>query len=75
MGRPLVFDNRINILTYFQTYEQWKEALPDTQFIKDLLPSSENIDAWRSSLIDFKDKIKDAVPDFELGNYYLNLLI
>ncbi|KAF2347978.1 Dynamin superfamily, partial [Trinorchestia longiramus] len=48
------------------TYEEWKAALPDSKFLQALLPSSEDVDKMRSSLISFKDSIKDAVPDFEL---------
>ncbi|KAB7497194.1 Dynamin-like protein, mitochondrial [Armadillidium nasatum] len=49
-----------------KSYEQWKESLPDAQFLKDILPSNEDIDSWRSSLMEFSTKIKDSVPDFEL---------
>lgn len=57
----------------FQTYEQWKEALPDTKFLEGILPTQEELDAVRSSLISYRDKIKDAVPDFTLGNITLGL--
>lgn len=50
-----------------QTYEQWKEALPDTKFLEGLLPSQEDLDSVRASLISYRDKIKDAVPEFSLG--------
>ncbi|KAK7028025.1 Dynamin-like 120 kDa protein, mitochondrial [Halocaridina rubra] len=49
-----------------KTYEQWKEALPDTKFLEELMPSQEDLDALRNSLISYRDKIKDAVPDFTL---------
>ncbi|KAK4288827.1 hypothetical protein Pmani_038166 [Petrolisthes manimaculis] len=49
-----------------KTYEEWKEALPDTKFLEDILPSQEDLDAIRSSLIAYRDKIKDAVPEFSL---------
>lgn len=50
-----------------QTYEQWKEALPDSKFLEGLLPSQEDLDSIRASLISYRDKIKDAVPEFSLG--------
>lgn len=49
-----------------KTYEQWKEALPDTKFLEELMPSQEDLDSLRESLISFRDKIKDAIPDFTL---------
>ncbi|XP_050737583.1 dynamin-like 120 kDa protein, mitochondrial isoform X4 [Eriocheir sinensis] len=49
-----------------KTYEQWKEALPDTKFLEGLLPSQEDLDSVRASLISYRDKIKDAVPEFSL---------
>ncbi|KAK8389290.1 hypothetical protein O3P69_008781 [Scylla paramamosain] len=49
-----------------KTYEQWKEALPDTKFLEDLLPSQEDLDSVRASLISYRDKIKDSIPEFSL---------
>ncbi|XP_045603284.1 dynamin-like GTPase OPA1, mitochondrial isoform X11 [Procambarus clarkii] len=49
-----------------KTYEKWKEALPDTKFLEGILPSQEDLDSIRSSLITYRDKIKDAVPAFTL---------
>lgn len=49
-----------------KTYEQWKEALPDTKFLEGILPTQEELDAVRSSLITYRDKIKDAIPEFTL---------
>nr|XP_027238888.1 dynamin-like 120 kDa protein, mitochondrial isoform X3 [Penaeus vannamei] len=49
-----------------KTYEQWKEALPDTKFLEELMPSQEELDAIRTALISYRDKIKDSVPDFTL---------
>uniref|UniRef100_A0A0P4VUU6 Dynamin-like GTPase OPA1, mitochondrial n=1 Tax=Scylla olivacea TaxID=85551 RepID=A0A0P4VUU6_SCYOL len=49
-----------------KTYEQWKEALPDTKFLEDLLPSQEDLDSIRASLISYRDKIKDSIPEFSL---------
>ncbi|XP_042226598.1 dynamin-like 120 kDa protein, mitochondrial isoform X5 [Homarus americanus] len=49
-----------------KTYEQWKEALPDTKFLESIMPSQEELDAVRSTLISYRDKIKNAVPEFTL---------
>ncbi|XP_042889093.1 dynamin-like 120 kDa protein, mitochondrial isoform X4 [Penaeus japonicus] len=49
-----------------KTYEEWKEALPDAKFLEDLMPSQEELDAIRTALISYRDKIKDSVPDFTL---------
>nr|UXE41662.1 OPA1 protein [Macrobrachium nipponense]WAB21210.1 OPA1 [Macrobrachium nipponense] len=49
-----------------KTYEQWKEALPDAKFLEGLMPSQEDLDSLRESLISYRDKIKDAIPDFTL---------
>ncbi|MPC22208.1 hypothetical protein E2C01_015218 [Portunus trituberculatus] len=48
------------------TYEQWKEALPDAKFLEELLPSQEDLDSIRASLITYRDKIKDSIPEFSL---------
>ena len=50
-----------------QTYEEWKSALPDTKFIKDLFPNEEEYDKMRSNLISFSERIKESVPEFKLG--------
>ncbi|XP_045102855.1 dynamin-like 120 kDa protein, mitochondrial isoform X2 [Portunus trituberculatus] len=49
-----------------KTYEQWKEALPDAKFLEELLPSQEDLDSIRASLITYRDKIKDSIPEFSL---------
>ncbi|XP_047490169.1 dynamin-like 120 kDa protein, mitochondrial isoform X7 [Penaeus chinensis] len=49
-----------------KTYEQWKEALPDAKFLEELMPSQEELDAIRTALISYRDKIKDSVPEFTL---------
>ncbi|XP_076048426.1 opa1 mitochondrial dynamin like GTPase isoform X11 [Oratosquilla oratoria] len=47
-------------------YEEWKDALPDAKFLEEILPSQEELDAMRAKLLEFRDKIKASVPDFEL---------
>ncbi|XP_071543508.1 dynamin-like GTPase OPA1, mitochondrial isoform X6 [Panulirus ornatus] len=49
-----------------KTYEQWRDALPDAKFLEGILPSQEDLDSIRTSLISYRDKIKEAVPDFTL---------
>ncbi|XP_068201181.1 dynamin-like GTPase OPA1, mitochondrial isoform X3 [Palaemon carinicauda] len=49
-----------------KTYEQWKEALPDAKFLEEIMPSQEDLNALRESLMSYRDKIKDAIPDFTL---------
>ncbi|CAG5104082.1 Similar to OPA1: Dynamin-like 120 kDa protein [Cotesia congregata] len=36
-------------------YEDWKEGLPGTEWIKDFIPSDQQWQEFRSTLIDFKD--------------------
>lgn len=39
------------------------------------MPSQEELDAIRTALISYRDKIKDSVPDFTLGDYISCLFI
>ena len=51
-----------------QTYEQWKDSLPDSKWIKDLLPPADKVDAFRASLIDLTAKFRSTLDDIEIGN-------
>lgn len=48
--------------------------MPDTKFLEDLLPSQENLDSIRASLISYRDKIKESVPEFSLGKDVIFIL-
>uniref|UniRef100_A0A6A7G1C7 Dynamin-like GTPase OPA1, mitochondrial n=2 Tax=Hirondellea gigas TaxID=1518452 RepID=A0A6A7G1C7_9CRUS len=56
-----------------KSYEEWKAALPDSQFLKDLLPSNEDVNKLRSRLMEFSHSIKDSVPGFELDPKFKEL--
>lgn len=52
-------------------YEDWKEGLPGTEWIRDLLPSDQQWQEFRSTLIDFKDTFAN---NLELGKLSLIFL-
>lgn len=45
----------------FQTYDRWKESMPDMKWMNDYLPDTEQWDSFRGSLVGMKDKIKDNI--------------
>ena len=47
-------------------YEEWKEGLPDTQWIKSLFPSDKDIDKFRSSLIKAGESIKGKANEIDI---------
>merc|ERR1712223_1535820 len=47
-------------------YEEWKEGLPDAQWIKDLFPSDRDIDKFRSSLIKAGQNIKGKANEIDI---------
>jgi hypothetical protein len=49
-----------------QQYEEWKKGLPDTDWIKDLVPDIE-LDKFRSSLMKFSEGIKGKANEIDLG--------
>lgn len=42
-------------------YDEWKDNLPDFSFMKGLIPPPEDLDRYRASLMEYKDKI--GLPD------------
>ena len=46
-------------------YEEWKKNLPDTDWIKEMVPAI-NVDKFRASLIEFKDNMKGKVGEVEM---------
>ena len=46
-------------------YEEWKQNLPDTDWIKEMVPSID-IDKFRTGLIQFKDNMKGKVGEVEM---------
>jgi optic atrophy protein 1 len=47
-------------------YEEWKEGLPDTEWIKSLFPSNIEIDKFRSSLIKAGENIKGKANEIDI---------
>jgi optic atrophy protein 1 len=47
----------------FQTYEHWKESLPDMKWLDDYFPDSEQWNSFRGVLVGMKDKM----DNIELG--------
>jgi len=46
-------------------YEEWKKNLPDTDWIKEMVPDID-IDKFRTGLIGFKDSMKGKVADIQM---------
>jgi len=46
-------------------YEDWKKGLPDTDWLKELIPEVD-IDKFRHGLIGFKDRVKGKVGELEM---------
>lgn len=38
-------------------YDEWKENLPDFSWVKDMMPRGENVDKFRASIIEMKNKL------------------
>lgn len=47
--------------------DQWRESLPDVQWMKDLFPSQEKVDSFRGSLLDLSAKFKDSLENLDIG--------
>jgi len=47
----------ITIMNHFQSYKQWKDALPDMSWLDDLLPPPEKLDTWQQNAIELKNKV------------------
>ena len=54
-----------------QSYEDFKKGLPDVGWLHSILPSNESVDAFRGSMIKFKDKFRDSFSGFEFGESYV----
>ncbi|KAF6208887.1 hypothetical protein GE061_014629 [Apolygus lucorum] len=46
-----------------KSYQEWKESFPDLKWLESYMPSNDQVDKFRSSLIDLKDKVKDIEID------------
>ncbi len=55
------------MLLLFQSMDQWRESLPDVQWMKDLFPSQEKVDSFRGSLLDLSAKFKDSLENLDIG--------
>ena len=49
-----------------QSYEKWKENLPDTQWIQDLFPS-QKVDAYRESLMNLSAQFRESLQNIDIG--------
>ena len=47
-------------------YEEWKDGLPDTEWIKNLFPSDKDFDKYRSSLIKAGENIKCKANEIDI---------
>lgn len=50
----------------FQQYEEWKKNLPDTEWMKSLIPDVE-LDKFRSNLIKVGESIKGKANEIDIG--------
>ena len=50
----------------FQQYEEWKKNLPDTEWMKALIPDVD-IGKYRSSLIKIGEGIKGKANEIDIG--------
>lgn len=51
----------IDFFFSFQSYEEWKNNLPDFKWLNEYLPDNERWNKLRVSLVNMKDNIKDNV--------------
>ena len=51
---------------HFQQYEEWKKNLPDTEWMKALIPDVD-IGKYRSSLIKIGEGIKGKANEIDIG--------
>ncbi len=63
-----------NLITYFQQYEDWKKNLPDTEWMKSLIPDVE-LDKFRSRLIKVGEGIKGKANEIDIGIVHLGKII
>ena len=53
----------------FQTYEKWKQSLPDTKWLEEYMPSPDKLNDFRNSLIGFSETVVTNVQNVEIGKY------
>ncbi len=56
-----------DLIFVFQQYEDWKKNLPDTEWMKDLVPQVE-LDKFRADLMKAAGKIKGKANEIDIGN-------
>ncbi|XP_046463613.1 dynamin-like 120 kDa protein, mitochondrial isoform X2 [Daphnia pulex] len=49
-----------------RSYEEWRDSLPDSKWIKDLFPSTEKVDSFRGSLMDLSSKFRDSLEGLDI---------
>lgn len=55
-----------------QKYQEWKDGLPDMQWLEDIMPDNDKWQQWRGSLISLRDQVKDNI---EVGKLHVISLI
>uniref|UniRef100_A0A0A9YA90 Dynamin-like GTPase OPA1, mitochondrial n=2 Tax=Lygus hesperus TaxID=30085 RepID=A0A0A9YA90_LYGHE len=46
-----------------KSYQEWKDSFPDLKWLESYMPTDDQVGKFRSSLIDFKDKVKEIEID------------
>lgn len=49
-----------------RSYEEWRNSLPDSKWLKDLFPSSEKVDSFRGSLMELSSKFRDSLENLDI---------
>lgn len=53
-------------VTLQQSYENWRDSLPDSKWIQDLFPSNEQVDSILTSMIDLKSRFKETLDNVNI---------
>ena len=57
-------------LCFPQSIDSWRDALPDTKWVQDLFPSTEQVDTVINSMMELKSKFKESLDNVEIGTIY-----
>jgi hypothetical protein len=57
------------LILFFQQYEEWKKGLPDTEWMKSLIPDVE-LNKFRSKLINVGESIKGKANEIDIGRLF-----
>ena len=67
IGESIIYVLSASLFLSSQSYEKWRDSLPDTQWIQDLFPSTEKVDSFRSSLANFSTKFRESLDNIDIG--------